>query len=316
MSKFTYGQWAAALLVLGFQPERLPGQPVYEFSHLQVESCAYQAANPGQSWTLNSDYLLFLPADHDLAEDPLPVLFFLHGAGRRGSDLNQVATLAPPAQAEKGTAFSFAVVAPQCRTGRNWAASTAELMQFIEEVITRFNFDRDRVYLCGQSMGGYGTWSLLTNYPDFFAAAIPVCGGGDPSLASKLVDIPIWAFHGRLDNTVPVRRSIEMVEAIKDAGGTQARLTIYEDVGHSSWFRAFKEPDLYDWMLRQSKGVPSPLSWNGFERGPDGWVDTGSLVGWLNVTDAPWIWCIALNGWLFAPESGVSPAGLWAFVSK
>jgi predicted peptidase len=304
------------VILSALSPERALCQGTYAFEHLQVEGCGYQEADPNRDWTLNNEYLLYLPPAHDPEVQSVPVLFFLHGAGKRGDDLNKVASLAPPLQAENGRDFPFAIAAPQCLEGRNWTSSPAELMQFMEEVVDRFNGDRDRIYICGQSMGGAGTWRMLVDYPDYFAAAMPICGSGDVQKASSLVEIPIWVFHGRLDNVVPVARSIEMVEAIEAAGGTRAKLTIYEDVGHSSWYKAFKEPALYDWMLNQAKGEVSPDTWAGFERTPQGWVDTGSIIGWINVQLEPWAWSAPLNEWLYIPEAAVDAVGLWAYALR
>jgi hypothetical protein len=107
-----------------------------------------------------------------------------------------------------------------------------------------------------------------------------------------------------------------MVEGIQAAGGTLAQLTIYEDLGHSIWYTVFKEPGLYDWMLSQSREAAPPLSWAGFDRTPEGWVDTGPIIGWLNVAYAPWVWSPALERWLVVPESAAGPGGIWAYITR
>src|SRR5206468_3124323 len=111
-----------------------------------------------------------------------------------------------------------------------------------------YKVDPKRVYLTGLSMGGYGTWSLATAYPDRWAAIVPVCGAGNPEKAYRLKHVPCWCFHGDDDKAVPVRRSRDMILALKLAGG-QPRYDEYAGVGHNSWDQAYGTPELYDWLL-------------------------------------------------------------------
>ncbi len=97
-------------------------------------------------------------------------------------------------------------------------------------------------------MGGFGTWTWACKYPKQFAAIAPVCGGGDIQFAGDLKNTPIWAFHGEADPIVPVKRTIEMVDAVNVSGGS-ARMTIYPGVGHDSWENAYKEEELFKWLL-------------------------------------------------------------------
>ena len=104
----------------------------------------------------------------------------------------------------------------------------------------------------GLSMGGYATWELATRYPETYAAAAPICGSGDPTHASRLVDMPIWAFHGDADDIVPPERSREMVDAVNNAGGL-AILTMYAGVGHGSWVPVFESQEVWDWLFAQRR---------------------------------------------------------------
>jgi poly(3-hydroxybutyrate) depolymerase len=115
-----------------------------------------------------------------------------------------------------------------------------------------FNLDERRLYVTGLSMGGYGTWDVIWREPRLFAAAVPVCGGGDESKASVIKDIPIWCFHGGADPTVPVARSRNMIKAIEAAGG-RPKYTEYRGVGHNSWDRAYSEPELPGWLFGQKR---------------------------------------------------------------
>jgi len=106
-------------------------------------------------------------------------------------------------------------------------------------------------YLTGLGMGGYGSWRLAADHPGRFATVVPICGGGDPKDADKLKELVIWAWHGAADPTVPVQKSIGIVQAIEKAGSSTIRLTTLEGVGHVSWQAAYASPDLYEWLDHQ-----------------------------------------------------------------
>jgi len=126
----------------------------------------------------------------------------------------------------------------------------------IESLEKELEIDPGRVYLTGQSSGGYGAWNLIANRPDLFAAAVPLCGGGDPSKAAAMIRIPIWAFIGTADEVVAPDESRRMIAAVKSAGGAP-KLTEYPGVGHDVWLSAYTEPDLIDWIFSQSRpGAP------------------------------------------------------------
>src|SRR5690606_40817944 len=115
--------------------------------------------------------------------------------------------------------------------------------------------DPERVYLVGLSMGGYAVWDLATRHPDAYAAAVPICGAGDPHHAARLAHLPIWAFHGDADTVVPPERSKEVVEAIHADGG-RAILTLYPGVGHGSWVPMFASQEAWDWLFAQRRTTP------------------------------------------------------------
>ena len=124
-------------------------------------------------------------------------------------------------------------------------AGVLELLAHIEKT---YAADEDRIYLTGLSMGGFGSWRLAADHPGRFAAVAPICGKGNPADGEKLKSIPIWAFHGTEDGAVPFSASVEMVEAIKAAGGTKVRFTSLEGIGHNSWSAAYATPELYSWF--------------------------------------------------------------------
>ncbi|MFQ5569653.1 MAG: prolyl oligopeptidase family serine peptidase [Rhodothermales bacterium] len=143
------------------------------------------------------------------------------------------------------------VVAPQLSGWHRWdKPMTDELspygqlaVELIEHLQTIYPIDPDRVYLTGQSRGGWGVWDLIGKRSDLFAAAIPVCGGGDPTGVSSMRDIAVWVFHGARDHEVKVERSREMVEAFRSVGG-DIKYSEYRFSGHAIWDRAYKETAL------------------------------------------------------------------------
>jgi predicted peptidase len=200
------------------------------------------------------DYLLFLPDGYANGDKPWPLILFLHGAGESGHDLAKVKIHGPPKIVEAKTDFPFIVVSPQS-PGRGWNPDA--LKGLLDEILANYRVDHDRVYLTGLSMGGYGAWTLAAAYPDYFAAVVPICGGGDPADAAKLKHLPIWVFHGAKDEAVPLRRSQEMVDALK-AAGSDVKFTVYPDTHHDSWTETYDNPELYKWLMSHQRGKKAP----------------------------------------------------------
>jgi predicted peptidase len=207
-----------------------------------------QTLNKKITQVIDCNYLLYLPANYDKSKDKLPLIMFLHGAGERGNNVNVVKKHGPPKMIAQGKSFDFIVVSPQCPNDVWWPEKLDVLITLLDEIESKYNVDTDRVYLTGLSMGGFGTWSLGIKYPDRFAAIAPICGGGERYGASRLKKVPVWAFHGAKDPTVPLVRSQEMVDAVKRAGG-DAKLTIYPEALHDSWTETYNNPELYEWFL-------------------------------------------------------------------
>jgi predicted peptidase len=182
-------------------------------------------------------------------ETPVPLILFLHGAGERGTDLDAVRRHGIPRVAARIEAFPFIAVSPQCPRGMYWTELTALLRRLLDEIELHHPVDQDRVYLTGISMGGFGVWKLLAESPGRFAAAAPICGGGDPAWAPRVANVPIWAFHGSDDDVVPADQSIRMVVALQELGAP-VRFTLYDRVGHDSWTRTYDDPELYEWLGR------------------------------------------------------------------
>ena len=198
-------------------------------------------------------YLIYLPKNYDAAGEKLPLMLFLHGRGESHGPLSLVAKWGPPLMAASGEELPYILVSPQCPSADSWAkpSQQSRLLELLADITKDYNVDTNRVYLSGLSMGGYGSWRLAADHPDRFAAVIPVCGGGDPKDAEKLKSVPIWVFHGDQDRAVPFSKSVEMVDAIKAAGGEKIRFTTMEHIGHNCWSATYATPELYDWMLKQ-----------------------------------------------------------------
>ncbi|MGL4463361.1 MAG: dienelactone hydrolase family protein [Planctomycetia bacterium] len=217
----------------------------------------------------------FLTPERPLAAGELyPLVIFLHGAGERGDD-NEAQLVHGVKEFAKDSArkdFPCFLVAPQCPEGKKWvevdwsamthvsptepSESEALLVALIDDLVKEHPIDPARLYVTGLSMGGYGTWDLICRYPERFAAAGVVCGGGDETAAPKAAKIPVWVFHGAKDGAVPVERSRNMIAALKKAGGSP-KYTEYPEVGHNSWDAAYADPDFMSWLFAQKKPVKS-----------------------------------------------------------
>jgi predicted peptidase len=196
-------------------------------------------------------YWLFLPAGYRKDGKRWPLMLFLHGSGERGDDLELVKKHGPPKLIEAGHEFPFIVLAPQCPAEEWWDPEGLDAL--LDSVIAKHQVDEHRVYLTGMSMGGYGAWALAGLNPGRFAAVAPVCGGLEPRLSDRLKTVPVWAFHGAKDKTVPVGKSAAIVKALRQCGG-DVRFTIYPRAGHDSWTRTYENPKLYEWLLKHRKG--------------------------------------------------------------
>ncbi len=207
--------------------------------------------------------------------DPLrkyPLVIFLHGSGERGNDNDAqlkwgVSNFATDENMKLHPAL---VIAPQCPANTTWANffytqnSTALQLKptptkpmelviaLIKELTKTLPVDTNRIYITGLSMGGYGTYDAIARYPNLFAAAVPVCGGGDTSKASTIVKIPIWIFHGAEDAAVSPLYSLEMLQALTKAGAHPG-FTQYPEVGHFSWIAAYSDTMMLEWLFRQHK---------------------------------------------------------------
>ncbi len=199
-----------------------------------------------------------------------PMLIVLHGSGERGCDGDRALVDARSWVSQPDEPGRIVVV-PQCPTEERWVdvdwkQGTYEFEQVAQSrILSRFltwlelfeaqqPVDPGQRLLTGLSMGGYGTWDLGLRHPERFAALLPICGGGDPTEAKRLRDLPVHAVHGTLDDAVPVEASRAMVRALRDVAAP-VKYTEWPEMGHAVWARAYAEPQIRRWFLGQKRGI-------------------------------------------------------------
>ncbi len=213
-------------------------------------------------------YRLLFPKNYDSTKK-YPLILFLHGAGERGDSSLTVKHIGAWALQEKNRKnYNCFVLVPQCEKNNKWVevdwAADAHTqpkkmskymnltVQLMEKLEQKLPIDATKIYLTGLSMGGYGTWDLAARFPKKFAAIVPICGGADEKTAFSLKNMPIWAFHGALDQTVKPQRSRKMIEKIKKTGNKDVHYTEYKKVRHGSWKPAYQDKNMWKWLFEKS----------------------------------------------------------------
>lgn len=201
----------------------------------------------------NISYLLTIPDGADTSKESLPLIMFLHGAGERGTNTDKLRVYAvPKIFTSPDCPYRAVTLSPQCPEGETFLNNMDRVKELLDYITDECNIDKDRISCTGLSMGGFGTFEIAMQYPETFCAIAPVCGGGMEWRGVYLAKMPVWAFHGVLDSSVKCLHSIEMVEAINTRGG-KAKLTLYPDLPHNCWNRAYEEDELIPWLLSQKK---------------------------------------------------------------
>ena len=217
-------------------------------------------------------FLLYLPRDYgaDLAQR-WPLILYLHGSGEAGTDLKLLLSQPLPKMLETTPDFPFVVISPQipAATGnyyeqpgdmqvylavRGWNSWFPRLNRLLDYLQANYALDEDRVYLTGISLGGFGAWNYALKYPERFAAVVPIAGGyqyGSQAVPANICDLArlgVWAFHGAEDTTVYPIQTEGLIEALTPCGG-DVRMTIYPGVGHNAWDAAYRDEEMWDWLL-------------------------------------------------------------------
>jgi predicted peptidase len=195
-------------------------------------------------------YWLDIPKGYGETDKRWPVIIFLHGSGLQGQDLSSVNAPIPPPVEVIRNEFPFIVVTPLIPAEYNaWPQDL--LADLIDEIVTVYEADADRIYLTGVSLGGRGTWNFAIAYPDRVAAIVPVCGTyGHPEDICKIKNVPVWAFHGENDQVIPFEPVKRMVDQLKDCGGN-VKFTAYPNEGHNIGDLTYANKELYEWLLEQ-----------------------------------------------------------------
>lgn len=218
-------------------------------------------------------YRLYIPENYNELQK-YPIILYLHDGGPRGDDnKSQISSIVewlinPPVQSTQ----NCFIMIPQCPKKSQWLNTKFKKTPFlnynqdeipesdtmkmiileINNLMDEFNIDENRIYVTGYSMGGSGTWDIITRYPDFFAAAVPVTGVSDPSKAKLVAHMPIWAFHGQMDTISLVENTRNMVTALKKYG-SNCKFTELKDVSHDSWHAAYNNTEVITWLFDQKK---------------------------------------------------------------
>ncbi|MBQ3153739.1 MAG: hypothetical protein IJB88_00765 [Clostridia bacterium] len=196
-------------------------------------------------------YLISYPEDFDERKQ-YPLIVFLHGAGTRCDDLNVLANNACFVNLQKRqTARGYLILAPLCGV-HNWNEVMQTVLELVDQTRNLPFADVTRVYATGNSMGGYGTWEIAMIKPDWFAAIMPVCGGGLGGFGANLANVPVRTFHGLCDTVVDPIESMQMVKSVNQKGG-YAELILFPHHDHNCWDTVYTTEENYDWLLQFSK---------------------------------------------------------------
>lgn len=241
-----------------------------------VASAQTMRFNVEQYVNENGDTLNYRISYPDFSEsESYPLVIFLHGGGERGNDNRSQLKWGVQnfVTDEALKRYKAIVLAPQSPSDARWSNFEGQFdnreeplrladtpskplqmtMEVVDQIIENFSVDTRRIYITGMSMGGFGTWDAIARWPERFAAAVPVCGGGDPTTAEQIADIPIWATHGADDPTVSPEMSREMINALRKEGAKPG-YTEYPGVGHFSWLQTYTDENVMAWLFSQRKG--------------------------------------------------------------
>lgn len=251
------------------------------------------------------NYRIFFPKNYD-TQMKYPLILFLHGLGQRGNDNSAQLSLGicEPFKNPNSEIYNCIVIAPQCPGDALWVdtkelwglycsydstkvketAPLAAVAELFCKVRDENAVDKNRVYVTGISMGGFGTWDLLVRHSELFTAAMPLCGGADYRKANVIKEIPIWTFHGQKDEVVPCKGTEKMVEALKKVNGN-ITYTPYPEHGHNIWEDVYKREDIFPWLLSQKFSDRFPDQYEEYQD-PEG-TDTPDTPDTPDPADVP-----------------------------
>ena len=225
---------------------------------LLVFSVCYSSFAQLKAYNEKSGYSYWVRMPKEVAKkEKVPVIIFLHGRSLSGHDLSRVKRYGVLRAIERGKDLDAIVVAPQ--TANGWDPD--KVMEVLDKVEKDYPVDKERIYVCGMSMGGYGTIDVAGKYPDRIAAAVAICGGGSLKYACNLTKVPLWVQHGTNDRAVPASESKKIVNAIRSCNeGADVKLTLITGGTHGSVERLFHQQEIYKWMFGYKKEVNSEMT--------------------------------------------------------
>jgi predicted peptidase len=198
-------------------------------------------------------YQLYIPDDFNL-DQSWPLIVFLHGSNGVGTDIENIASITPPAIQNQRKGLPFIVISPQNPVGI-WPEFIDPVDELVQHLVAKLPIDEEHITLTGLSDGGYGTWVYALRYPQRFDAIVPISYGpvlrphdSMPDLC-RLEETNIWIFHSENDAVIPIEPNYAAVEALEDCGNETIRFTVYPSAGHGgAWLNAYRTPSLYSWM--------------------------------------------------------------------
>lgn len=200
----------------------------------------------------NYPYLLYLPKEYPTNQKNFPLIIYLGGGSQSGSDLNKLKTYGIPFYIEQGYEYNFIIASPQCPENKYWTTENWFDSLYLD-LTFKYRIDTTRIYVTGISNGGFGTWQVAMDYPDRFAAIVPLCGGvndRDTVNISRLKQLPIWTFHGTADDMIPIGETERVASKLNPYG--HIKFTRIQDEGHGIQY-LYANNKIFDWLLRHHK---------------------------------------------------------------
>ncbi len=209
-------------------------------------------------------YRYSMPLNYD-ENKKYPIIMFFHGNGSIGTDnSSHLWGITNVFSVAGDIAREAIVVLPQ--TPDEWSVngnngSLDVVKRLTDNLIKEKNGDKDRIYITGLSLGGFATWDILAEYPDYFAAAVPVCGGVYTRNYESYVNTPIWTYHGNADNIVPYQSTKTTYDWVIEAGGKKIKLIELNGIGHNAWDYAYRDREMLSWLFSQKRGGNQSLDY-------------------------------------------------------
>jgi predicted peptidase len=200
---------------------------------------------------IKCDYLLYLPIDYKTNNDLFPLIIYLHGGSQRGNDLNKLKTYGLPYLIDKGVNYDFIIASPQCPDNTLWSRIDWFDSLYLD-LTTKYRIDKQRIFVTGISIGGFGTWQVAMDYPDKIAAIIPLCGGCNDSVdICRINKLPIWTFHGTADSMININETERLVNRLQKCNGN-IKFSRLENAGHGIQ-DIYQKPEIFEWLKKQKK---------------------------------------------------------------